>query len=78
MRWVFPAARPLVYPSTVPDFLYRIQPTRPSMLLEGPTPDEAEAVDALQESAYGLRQRVGLGNTINGRPVDVGPFTRRD
>ena len=40
--------------------------------------DEAEAVHALQESAYGLRQRVGLGNTINGRPVDVGPFTRRD
>lgn len=40
--------------------------------------NEAEAVHALQESAYGLRQRVGLGNTINGRPVDVGPFTRRD
>ena len=38
--------------------------------------DETEAVYALQESAYNLRQRVGLGNTINGRPVDVGPFTR--
>lgn len=39
--------------------------------------DEAEAVDALQESAYALRRRVGLGNEINGRPVVVEPFAAR-
>ncbi len=41
------------------------------------TTDEAQAVDALQESAFKLRQRVGLGNEINGRPVVVEPFAAR-
>jgi uncharacterized protein YciI len=30
----------------MPEFLCRIQPTRPAMLTEGPTPEEAEAVAA--------------------------------
>lgn len=38
------------------------------------TTDESEAVYALQASAYQLRQRVGLGNEINGRRIEVGPF----
>jgi len=28
------------------EFLYRIQPTRPAMLTEGPTPEEREAIAA--------------------------------
>ncbi len=39
------------------------------------TLDEAAAIRDLQRSAYGLRQRAGLGNEINGRKVIVGPFT---
>jgi uncharacterized protein len=30
----------------MPEFLYRIQPTRPAMLTEGPTPEEREALAA--------------------------------
>lgn len=38
--------------------------------------DENVALHALQTSAYQLRQRVGLANTINGRKVMVGPFKK--
>lgn len=30
----------------MPEFLYRIRPTRPAMLTEGPTPEEAQATQA--------------------------------
>ncbi len=30
----------------IPEYLYRIQPTRPAMLIEGPTPQEAEIIEA--------------------------------
>jgi 5-methylthioadenosine/S-adenosylhomocysteine deaminase len=36
--------------------------------------DEGAVIHNLQESAYHLRQRTGLGNDINGRRIDIGPF----
>lgn len=39
--------------------------------------DEEAAICALQESAYQLRERVGLGNVINGQRMVVGPFAHK-
>ena len=38
--------------------------------------DEDAAIYALQESAYRLRERVGLGNSLNGIKLVVGPFRK--
>jgi 5-methylthioadenosine/S-adenosylhomocysteine deaminase len=40
------------------------------------TLDEDALICNLQESAYLLRQRVGLGNEINGQKIVVGPFKK--
>jgi 5-methylthioadenosine/S-adenosylhomocysteine deaminase len=40
------------------------------------TLDEQAVIYNLQESAYLLRQRVGLGNEINGQKIVVGPFKK--
>ncbi|MDR3573038.1 MAG: amidohydrolase [Anaerolineaceae bacterium] len=40
------------------------------------TLDEQAMIYNLQESAYRLRQRVGLGNTLNGQKIVVGPFKK--
>ena len=56
-------------------FIYRVQPTRPAMLTEGPTPDEAEVVE--QHAAYvseltkqGVVQLAG--RTLNADPSAFG------
>ncbi len=36
--------------------------------------DEQTVLNNLQESAYRLRQRVGLGNVLNGQFINIGPF----
>lgn len=41
------------------------------------TVDEEAAICRLQESAYQLRERVGLGNEINGKKIVVGPFASK-
>jgi len=38
------------------------------------TVDEEKAIYHLQESAYRLRERVGLANTVNGKKIVVPPF----
>jgi 5-methylthioadenosine/S-adenosylhomocysteine deaminase len=38
------------------------------------TVDELKAIDHLQETAYRLRERVGLGNIVNGMKLVVPPF----
>jgi 5-methylthioadenosine/S-adenosylhomocysteine deaminase len=38
--------------------------------------DEETVIHNLQESAYLLRERVGLGNEINGKKIVVGPFKK--
>jgi 5-methylthioadenosine/S-adenosylhomocysteine deaminase len=38
------------------------------------TVDESAVIRNLQKSAYDLRQRVGLGNVINGKKLVIGPF----
>jgi len=38
--------------------------------------DEMAVIFALQESAYLLRERVGLGNELNGKKIVVGPFKK--
>jgi hypothetical protein len=43
------------------------------MILTG---DEEAAIHNLQESAYQLRERVGLGSVINGKKVVVRPFRK--
>lgn len=42
----------------MPEFLYRIRPTRPAMLTEGPTPEEAQAT---QEHFSYLKRGIEAG-----------------
>jgi uncharacterized protein len=49
-------------------FLYKIQPVRPEMLMEGPTPDEEEAVSAHLNYLQGLTEAgvvLLAGRTLN-------------
>jgi uncharacterized protein YciI len=56
---------------TMAQYLYRIQPTRPEMLSEGPTPEEAEIVS--QHFAY-LQDLAGQGVVIlAGRTLNTDP-----
>jgi uncharacterized protein YciI len=55
-------------------WLYRIQPTRPAMLTEGPTPEEADAVSRHFERLKDLTEKgvmILAGRTLN---TDVSSF----
>lgn len=59
----------------MPQFLYRIQPTRLAMLTEGPTPQEQEIVSAHFDYLAGLLERGVLilaGRTLNADPDSFG------
>ena len=56
-------------------FLYRVQATRPAMLTDGPTPDEAAIVERHFASLQGLTERgtvILLGRTLNTDPSSFG------
>lgn len=56
-------------------FLYRVQPTRPAMLAEGPTPREMEAVSRHFEYLQDLTRRdivLLAGRTLNTDPSSFG------
>jgi uncharacterized protein YciI len=56
-------------------FLYRVQPTRPAMLTEGPTPREMESVSRHFEYLQGLTRRdivLLAGRTLNTDPSSFG------
>jgi uncharacterized protein YciI len=57
------------------EYLYRIQPTRPAMLVEGPTPNEADAIlehFAYLESLTEAGVLVLAGRTLNTDPSSFG------
>jgi uncharacterized protein len=56
-------------------FLYRVQPTRPAMLTEGPTPRETESVGRHFEYLQDLTRRdivLLAGRTLNTDPSSFG------
>ncbi|MBI5958617.1 MAG: hypothetical protein HY866_07780 [Chloroflexi bacterium] len=56
-------------------YLYRIQPTRPAMLTEGPTPEEAEIVSQHFDYLERLTQQgvvILAGRTLNTDPSSFG------
>jgi uncharacterized protein YciI len=57
----------------VPQFLYRIVPTRPEMLVSGPTEREIQAIDA----HFAHLQKLAADGVVlmAGRTVDTGPRT---
>lgn len=59
----------------MPEFLYRIQPTRPAMLTEGPTPAEAAIVTQHFHYLQGLTEAgvvLLAGRTLNTDPTSFG------
>jgi uncharacterized protein YciI len=59
--------------SDAPQFLYRIVPTRPEMLVSGPTEGEMQVIDA----HFAHLQKLAAGGVVlmAGRTVDTGPAT---
>jgi uncharacterized protein len=58
-----------------PQYLYRVQPTRPAMLTEGPTPRETESVCRHFEYLQDLTRRdivLLAGRTLNTDPSSFG------
>ncbi len=61
--------------SAKPQYLYRIQPTRPAMLTDGPTPEEAEIVSQHFDYLKNLTERrivLLAGRTLNTDPSSFG------
>jgi uncharacterized protein YciI len=59
----------------MPHYLYRIQPTRPAMLIEGPTPQEAEIISVHFDYLQRLTQQgvvILAGRTLNTDPTSFG------